>query len=146
MADWIKACEEAEKLPPGHVGKKYAKALVQAEYAECHSRMDKYKLKGSLELDQALTLMSRLLGRFGQTRSVRIKLDSKEVQRFTGAHYNPSTRTIHFPDRRIYMRTLLHEFTHFLQCENGYRGGHGEDFCFLQDLVCQEALPLIEGL
>jgi hypothetical protein len=142
MADWINLKEKASTLPPGHIGIQEAEEACRQEYAECHARVSKwlqrktFKKMKCLSLEEALKLISNLLYIFGETKKVKIILESREVSRFAAAHYNPQGRVIHFPTRHIWVDTLLHEFTHFLKYENEFPGSsHGKEFCDLQDMV-----------
>lgn len=145
-ANWIELREEAEKLPLGHIGKLYAAEVQRLEYKQCHTRANKFKFKThTLELPDALKLLSNLLYEFGETGSVKVKLKSTDVHRFAGAHYNAKTRTIHFPFAHINTRTLLHEFSHHLHRVNNFPGStHGDEFCDIQDMVFTSALKRIK--
>ncbi len=127
-------------MPLGHIGRLYAAEVKHLEYAQCHERAGafKHKFKGleSIGMPEALKLLGYLLSDFGERKGLKLLLNSPEVHRLAGAHYNRRTRTIHFPTTWISTKTLLHEFTHHLHSVNKFTGSsHGKEFCDIQDLV-----------
>lgn len=143
--------QDAAKLPMGHEKIREARERVDREYSLCREKERQLMKRGmlrkkhSLKESEALELISELSRRLGEKRTPKLILNSKDVHPYAGGHYDhygTYGREIHLPNAWIGTGVLLHEYTHFLQAENKYRGGHGEDFVMLEEMV----FPLAEEI
>lgn len=138
--------DKADKLPLGHYGKKAAQAIVDLEYDACHKQaqalVKKHKIsKHYFEPQEAFDLCLAICAALGHRPLKHIVIRSDKVSKHASAHY--SRREIHFPHNYIHTTTLLHELAHHL-CRGG---GHGKEFCEIQELVYEAAMQINkEGL
>lgn len=139
----------AQSLPLGHYERTEAERRVHNEYHEAgmlEARMSKIIPRDfrRLDRDQICWLVWVVCEALGFTAPRMLYFGSNECHELAAAHYNPSTRSIHFKYRPpISIRTVLHELAHHIHSLDNSevldRSIHGAHFLWIEALCFETA-------
>ncbi len=147
----IKRCEEAKKLPLGHVDIKKTEEVVKKIYHQSHllqkywnKRLDKFRFP-NFNAKDCIKFCNSLCRIIGANPVKRVICKSPEIQPGTAGHYCYGKREIHFCYYPT-MSTLVHELAHHVVQQAGKtREEHGKDFCFVENWLFQLAYERLTG-
>jgi hypothetical protein len=128
----IARAEKARELPLGHYERAQAQSLLESEYRLCHE-VQNCLPKMWLLPEEVASLYGQLVTMLGIRKVRRVVFESAEVQPGAAAHY--SNREVHFRCSESSLIVALHEFTHHVQNQGGFTGGHGRGFLEAFELV-----------
>jgi hypothetical protein len=144
MAFYMRNLEKARELPLGHYERTEAELVVDQEYSECREiekrLAKKHKLPRRLDsLQETANFVWFLCSAIGTKPPKKIKVNRDKVHRFASACYSTHECSIIFSSRWFTVTTIIHETAHHVMYREGLRGGHHQNFLWVEELLFEAA-------
>lgn len=140
MKSPIDALVESRKLPPGHIGRKTARARVDSIYAACREverhwgkKLKKYARRVDWTPERVRALYDYLTDHFG---AKQIREINWGVPQNGGAYYRAGT--VNFRWMSADLTTIIHELAHH------WAPGHGQSFLAREEMLFRETLSFLQ--